>query len=99
LCYIIKNRKLRLKNNQTIRVFFSPNQQKKLKQIKAQKMLMRKKYFRATKRIIFLQNKLKEFKKKTKEISQSRLEELLDQDRLNMSMYQPELIYESDDSF
>jgi len=97
LCYIIKNRKLRLKNNQTIRVFFSPNQQNKLKQIKAQKFLMRKKYSRATKRITFLQNKLKELKKKTKEISQSRLEELLDQDRLNMSMYQPELIYESDD--
>lgn len=58
---------------------------------------MRKKYSRATKRITFLQNKLNELKKKTKEISQSRLEELLDQDRLNMSMYQPELIYDSDD--
>jgi len=97
LCYIIKNRKLRLKNNQTIRVFFSQNQQKKLKQIKGQKILMRKKYSRATKRITFLQNKLKEIKKKMKETSQSRLEELLDQDSLNMSMYEPELIYESDD--
>jgi len=97
LYYIIKNRKLRLKNNQTIRVFFSPNQQKKLKQIKAQKFLMKKKYCRATKRIISLQNQLHELKKKVKEISQFRLEELLDQDSLNTTMCQSDLMYESDD--
>ncbi|XP_022167793.1 uncharacterized protein LOC111031953 [Myzus persicae] len=97
LCYIIKNRRLRLKNNQSIRVFFSPNQQKKLKQIKAQKNLLKKKYCRAKKRINFLQNQLNEIKKKAKEISQCRLEELLDEDRLNMSMYQFDLKYESDD--
>jgi len=87
-----------MKNNQTIRVFFSPNQQKILMQMKAQKNLMKKRYYRAKKKNISLQDRLNELKKKAKEISQSRLEELLDQNSLNMSMCQSDLMDESDDS-
>jgi len=60
-----------LNNKQTTKVFFSPNQQKQLKQIKAQKILMRKKYIRATKRNIFIRNQLKEIKIKIKEFAHS----------------------------
>ncbi|XP_027845854.2 uncharacterized protein LOC114126166 [Aphis gossypii] len=80
LWYIIKNRRLRMKNNLTTRVFFSPMQQKKYQQIKSQKLLMKQKYSRATKRIIFLQNKLNEIKTKVKEISGSKLKEFSDLD-------------------
>jgi hypothetical protein len=67
-----------MKNNQTTRVFFSPMQQKNYQEIKSQKLLIKKKYSRATKRIIFLQNQLNEIKTKIKKISGFSLEELLD---------------------
>jgi len=69
-----------MKNNLTTRVFFSPMQQKKYEQIKSQKLLMKQKYSRATKRIIFLQNKLNEIKTKVKETSGSKLKEFSDLD-------------------
>jgi len=69
-----------MKNNLTTRVFFSPTQQKKYQQIKSQKLLIKQKYSRATKRIIFLQNKLNEIKTKVKEISGSKLKEFSDLD-------------------
>jgi len=63
-----------MKNNQTTRIFFSPAQHKNYQEIKSQKLLIKKKYSRATKRIIFLQNQLNKIKK----ISGFSLEELLD---------------------
>lgn len=87
----------RHKNNLNTRVFFSPSQQKNLQLIKNQKYVLRKKYSRATKRIIFLQNQLNEIKTKMKNISKSRLDELLDLDSFNITINQSEPTYESDE--
>lgn len=67
LCYSVKHKKLREKNNKKTRIFFSPNKKNSLQKIKRVKNVLKQKCSRITKRIIRLQNSLntkKEEKKK-----------------------------------
>jgi len=81
-----------MKNDQNTRVFFSPNKKKSLLRIRDAKLLMKRKCSRAKKKIIYLENSLNEVKNKMKQISQSRLEELLEDS--NVSKSQSDLIHE-----
>lgn len=81
-----------MENNQNTRVLFSPNKKKTLQQIKNTRALIKKKFTRASKRIIYLENNLQTIKNKMTEMSQSRLEELLENS--NISKSQAELIHE-----
>jgi len=89
LYYIIKNKKLRIKNT---RIFFSPNKKKNFVRIQDAKKLIKKKCSRAKKKIIYLENSLNEVKNKMKQISQSTLDELLKGS--NISNSQSNLIHE-----
>jgi len=72
LCYTIKQRRLREKNNKNTTVFYSPSQRKHIQEIKKVKKLLQKKCTRAAKRIDYLQNSLNSIKEQMKEMSKSK---------------------------
>jgi len=92
LWYIIKNKRIRKKNNQNIRPFFSPNKKKILQKLKNIKGALKKKCIRATLKINRLQNELNEVQIRMKNVSRSNLEEILISS--NISKSQTELITE-----
>lgn len=82
-----------MKNNLKTRTFFSPNKKKKLDRIQdAKTLIKKKKCSRAKKKIVYLENSLNELKNNMKQISQSRLEELLKDS--NISNSQSDLVHE-----
>jgi len=77
LCYTIKQRRLRDKNNKSPRVSYTPSQRKHIQEIKKVKKLLQKKCTRAAKRIDYLQNSLNSIKKQMKDMSKSKPENKL----------------------
>lgn len=77
LCYTIKQRRLREKNNKSTRISYSPSQRKHIQEIKKVKKLLQKKCTRAAKRIDYLQNSLNSIKEQMKEMSKLKPENKL----------------------
>ncbi|XP_050060677.1 uncharacterized protein LOC126551448 isoform X2 [Aphis gossypii] len=92
LWYIVKSEKLRQRNNQSIRTFFSPTKKKTISKIRKAKNTITKKFSRAHLKITCLQNHLKNIKDKMKKITHCNLDKVLQNS--DIPNCQSELIHE-----